>query len=58
MIIYLFNRTIVLMLKKSFRDMLDCDIVVSEFELQSCYYVHIWTNAPWEKYELYLPGMG
>ena len=25
--------------------MLDCDIVVSTFELQSNYYVHIWTNT-------------
>ena len=24
---------------------LDCAIVVSEFKLQSCYYVHFWTNA-------------
>ena len=24
---------------------LDCGIVVSEFELQSSYYVHFWTNT-------------
>ena len=24
---------------------LDCEIVVSEFELQSVYYVHFWTNS-------------
>ena len=24
---------------------LDCSLKVSEFKLQSCYYVHIWTNA-------------
>ena len=23
----------------------DCNIVVSEFKLQSCYYVHFWTNT-------------
>ena len=26
-------------------DMLDCVIAVSEFRLQSCYYVHFWTNT-------------
>ena len=26
--------------------MLDSDIVVSEFELQSRYYIHFWTNTP------------
>ena len=25
------------------------DIVVSEFELQSRYYIHFRTNAPWKK---------
>ena len=31
--------------KKSFMaDMLDCCLVLSKFELQSCYYVHFWTN--------------
>ena len=24
---------------------IDCGIVVSEFELQSCYYIHFWTNT-------------
>ena len=24
--------------------MLDCFVVVSEFKLQSCYYIHFWTN--------------
>ena len=24
-------------------NMLDCNIIVNEFELQSCYYVHFWT---------------
>ena len=31
-------------------NVLDCDIVVSEFELQSCYYVHFW-----ESYEPLIP---
>ena len=31
--------------------LLDCDIVVSEFKLQSRYCIHFRTNAPWEKYE-------
>ena len=26
-------------------NVLDCDIVVSEFELQVCYYIHVWTNT-------------
>ena len=26
-------------------DVLDCDIIVSEFELLSYYFVHFWTNA-------------
>ena len=26
-------------------NVLDCDIVVSGFKLQSCYYVHFWTNT-------------
>ena len=26
-------------------NMLDCDIVVSEFKLQSCYYIHFQTNT-------------
>ena len=29
----------------------DCNVVVSEFEFQSRYYIHFRTNAPWEKYE-------
>ena len=24
---------------------LDCDVLVSKFELLSCYYIHFWTNA-------------
>ena len=31
-------------------NVLNCNIVVSEFEFQPHYYVHIRTNAPWEKY--------
>ena len=30
---------------------MDCGIVVSEFILQSRYYVHFWTKYPWESYE-------
>ncbi len=26
-------------------NLLDCDIVVSEFKLQSCYYIHFRTNT-------------
>ena len=25
-------------------NVLDCDITVSEFEIESCYYDHFWTN--------------
>ena len=39
-------------------NMLNCNIDVNEFELQSCYYVHFWTNTLGEKYEPpYLPGI-
>ena len=31
--------------------MQDCNIVVSELDLQLCYYIHFQTNAPWEKYK-------
>ena len=27
---------------------LDCDNVISEFKLQSCYYIYFWTNAHWK----------
>ena len=27
------------------RNVLDCDIVVSKFKLQSPYYIHFWTNT-------------
>ena len=38
---------------------LDCGIVVSEFELQSCYYVHFLCKYPWERYEPpYPPSYG
>ena len=38
---------------------MDCEIVVSEFVLQSRYYVHFWTNSPWERYEPpYPPSYG
>ena len=40
-------------------NMLDCVIVASEFKLQLHSYLHFWTNAPWEKYELlYLLSYG
>ena len=40
-------------------NLLDSDIEVSEFELQSRYSVHFWTNASWERYELsYSPIYG
>ena len=26
-------------------EMMDCDMVISEFELESSYYVHFWTNT-------------
>ena len=32
-------------------NLLSCDIVVCEFELQSRYYIHFRTNAHWKKYE-------
>ena len=31
---------------------LDCDILVSKFELQSHYYIHFQTNTIRERYEL------
>ena len=38
---------------------LDCRIVVSEFELQSRYYVHFWTNTFGKGMNpLILPSMG
>ena len=36
-------------------NVLDCDIVVSEFEHQSRYYFHFRTNAPWKTYEPLIP---
>ena len=30
---------------------LDCSFKVNEFELQSQYYVHFWTNTPWKRNE-------
>ena len=30
---------------------IDCEIIVSKFELQSCYYVHFRKQYPWEMYE-------
>ena len=30
---------------------MDCRIVVREFVLQLCYYVHFRANTPWERYE-------
>ena len=29
----------------------DYGLNISEFKLQSRYYIHFWTNAPWEKYD-------
>ena len=29
----------------------NCDIEGNELKLRSRYHVHIWTNAPWERYE-------
>ena len=34
---------------------LDCDIIVSEFELQSCYYIHFWTNTFGKRHERFYP---
>ena len=31
--------------------LLDCGLKVSEFEFQTCNYIHFWTNAPWEWHE-------
>ena len=36
-------------------NVLDCDIVVSEFKLPSRYHIQFWTNAPREKYEAIYP---
>ena len=38
--------------------MLKCGFEVSEFELLLHYYIHFWTNTPWERYDpLYPPAM-
>ena len=41
--------------KRSYRclvaNVLDCDIVLSEFKLQACNYVHLRTNTIGKKYE-------
>ena len=38
---------------------MDCKIVVSKFELQSCYYVHFWANSLGKGINpLILPAMG
>ena len=38
---------------------MDCGIVVSEFKLQSCYYVHFWINTLRKGMDpLILPAMG
>ena len=38
---------------------MDYGIVVSEFELQSCYYVHFWTNTLGKSMNPFiLPAMG
>ena len=31
--------------------LLDHILKMSQFELKSYYYIHFWTNAPWERYE-------
>ena len=36
---------------------LDCSFEVNEFELQSLYYVHFWTNTFGERYELPYPSL-
>ena len=36
-------------------ELLDCDIIVSEFKLQSCYYVHFETNSRKESVGYHLP---
>ena len=37
-------------------NMMDCNIVGSEFELYSHYYAHFRTNVPWGKYKLTYPS--
>ena len=37
-------------------NVLESDIVVSEFKLQLRYYIHFWTNAPLERYEALYPS--
>ena len=31
------------------------EVLYSDFEFQSPYYFHFWTNAPWESYEAPIP---
>ena len=37
-------------------NILDSDIVGSKFELHLYYYIHFWTNAPWERYVPLIPS--
>ena len=34
---------------------LDCGFVISEFELQSCYYIHFWIKALWKVMNSLIP---
>ena len=38
-------------------NLLDCDIVVSEFEIQPCYYVDFWTNVLWKAINSFIPQL-
>ena len=37
-------------------DMLDCNIRVSDFEFQSCYYIIFWTNTLGKVINLLIPA--
>ena len=36
---------------------LDCDIIINKFKLQSHYYIHFWTNTFGERYKPFLLGI-
>ena len=36
-------------------NVLDCDIVISEFKIQSLYYIHFQTNILWKGMNSFIP---
>ena len=48
----------IIIIQRAGANVLDCDIAVSEFELQLCNEVHFQTNTHWKRYRtpFILPG--